>query len=155
MKVFETQEEAIAQAMRIGGNEYQFKYDGCSTSNKDITIYKSDRSVLLKMVDGRCATFALVQPKKPKSLYYVDMGRGNDESGLQKYCCQEKYLIEESYWHINYGGGGETYIVYDRQKIKEYIDELHKYEEKIEEMVNVFSVCVKPPYMKLMCKLFG
>jgi len=156
IQVFESEHDAIAAAMKNGGGEYQFNARSHRDYRYDIVSYKvSDHNVLIeyatflsKSVDSHWSRYAVVpmlRPRKPSCLYHVEIGRGNDETGLSRYTDQNKFLIEESYWHVNYGHGGRTYRVYDRKEYEDYNTLLPVYEEKIKEAVSSFMEQIRSP----------
>jgi hypothetical protein len=149
MQIFESESDAIAAAMENAGGEWQFN----TAAQRDyrykvVTTTKASHNVLLTYAFfankdissfwGRYAVVPLAKPVHPKVLYSVDTNRGHDETKMEAYADQRKYVTKQSYWHVNYGAGGFTYIVYDRKELETYDRQLEEYEEKIREAVDSF-----------------
>lgn len=156
VEIFKTERDAITAAMKNGGGEHQFNSSSQRDYRYEIVSYKkSDHNVLIAYTTfltkdvsshwGRYAVVPMTRPKKPKILYCIDIGRGNDESGLSKYVDQNKFFVDESYWNVNNGGGGKTYIVYGREEYEDYNTLMPLYEEKIREAISSFMEQIRPP----------
>ena len=156
MEIFKTERDAITAAMKNGGGEHQFSGNSQRDYRYEIVSYKkSDHNVLITYTTfltkdvsshwGRYAVVPMVRPKKPKILYCIDIGRGYDESELSKYVGLNEFFVDESYWQVNMGWGGKTYIVYGREEYEEYKRSMPLYEEKIQEAISSFMEQIRPP----------
>jgi hypothetical protein len=150
MEIFETEQAAVAAAMKIGGGEYQFN----SCSNRDYrypvvsTVSSKHSTLLMYGVYGKENTILLYAvvplgaPQEPVMEFAIDIGRGEDEERLKNYADGSRWHCEEGHWSVNMGGGGKSYYVYDRLLLEEHNAKKKEYEENIKEAVDDFMSCV-------------